>query len=596
MVTAVVLGVVLQARPASACGGLFCSSANLVNQAAERIVFAQDQGTTTAVIEINYQGPASRFSWVLPVPGVPEVSLSSSQALNLLQNRSDPQYIVNTHYSGNCQPEDDYPYYGGSTDASAPSADAGSPGVSVLASGSVGPYDFSVIQIDAQASEPVKVMIDWLKSNHYDVSLLGQDLLGEYVAQGMNFLAVRLNKSANAGAVRPVMIKYQSTRPVIPIRPTSVAANPDMGVMVWVLGASRAVPVNYRSLELNDALIDWFYWYSNYNDVVTEAANEAGGHGFVTQYAGDPSITKNAAWGASAEGVRAALDNESDPQQLLLDAAINFGTLDGFADVVTQTVPLPAGVSAEQFMSCFYCYLGYGAGGGDAGLAGFDKTAFLTSLDSLVIDPMRKTQELFDNAGYVTRLYTTLSPDEMTVDPEFDFNSDLGDVSNVHEVDQAIQCADGGTSWSIDLPSGLTVFGTDPTTWPVTSSSNLPANLRIWQYSTSGQGQLITDNSRLIPDMIGQQNLPLIAGPNFPTRPGTVVGGSTSHTGSNGGSASNASDAGGDVDSGVSAHHSSEQGKSNCGCRVVGNAAPGGGAKALWLSLLGLALMRRRKA
>jgi hypothetical protein len=53
------------ARPALACGGFFCSQQQPVNQAAERIIFADNgDGTVTAVIQILYQGPSeSRHSW-----------------------------------------------------------------------------------------------------------------------------------------------------------------------------------------------------------------------------------------------------------------------------------------------------------------------------------------------------------------------------------------------------------------------------------------------------------------------------------------------------------------------------------------------------
>ena len=30
-----------------------------------------------------------------------------------------------------------------------------------------------------------------------------------------------------------------------------------MGIQVWVIGPSQAVPANYKSLVINDALIDW---------------------------------------------------------------------------------------------------------------------------------------------------------------------------------------------------------------------------------------------------------------------------------------------------------------------------------------------------
>ena len=66
------------ARPARACGGLFCGGpppdpfAPLpVAQSGENIVFAVDkdpstgQKTVTAYIQILYSGTASDFSWVL---------------------------------------------------------------------------------------------------------------------------------------------------------------------------------------------------------------------------------------------------------------------------------------------------------------------------------------------------------------------------------------------------------------------------------------------------------------------------------------------------------------------------------------------------
>lgn len=73
----------MAAQPAAACGGLFCSNQNPVNQAAERIIFSDNpDGTVTAVVEILYDGPSEAFSWLLPVPGIPEVGLSSTALLD----------------------------------------------------------------------------------------------------------------------------------------------------------------------------------------------------------------------------------------------------------------------------------------------------------------------------------------------------------------------------------------------------------------------------------------------------------------------------------------------------------------------------------
>src|SRR3954469_24098629 len=84
---------------ALACGGFFCNSAQPVNQAAEGIIFADNgDGTTTAVIQIQYQGPAQSFSWLLPISSVPksdnDIGIASNLALQRLQSATNPSYSL----------------------------------------------------------------------------------------------------------------------------------------------------------------------------------------------------------------------------------------------------------------------------------------------------------------------------------------------------------------------------------------------------------------------------------------------------------------------------------------------------------------------
>jgi hypothetical protein len=94
---------VLPAAPVQACGGLFCSAATPVNQAAERIIFSHDkaQKKVTAVVEILYQGPSEKFAWVLPVPGIPQVGVSTSALLDRLQTATNPTYSIQRTWEGN---------------------------------------------------------------------------------------------------------------------------------------------------------------------------------------------------------------------------------------------------------------------------------------------------------------------------------------------------------------------------------------------------------------------------------------------------------------------------------------------------------------
>ena len=94
----------VSADRAHACGGLFCNVSQQVNQAAERIVFADNgDGTITAIIEIQYEGPGERFSWLLPVPGEPELAVSSTAALDQLQSFTDPVYRVRPSAEPGCE-------------------------------------------------------------------------------------------------------------------------------------------------------------------------------------------------------------------------------------------------------------------------------------------------------------------------------------------------------------------------------------------------------------------------------------------------------------------------------------------------------------
>ena len=364
---------------ARACGGLFCSSAQPVNQAAERIVFSFDQTKkqVTAVVEILYSGPAEKFAWVLPVPGVPTVGVSTSAILDRLQAQTNPLYSINRSWQSDvCRgPTSGAGGFSGSPPANAGNSD-GSPGVSVLASGSVGPYVYDVIMVspDPAVTDKAMVALKWLTDNGYDVGGLGREVLQPYLRDGLNLIAFKLQKNQTAGSIRPVMLTYDSAHPMIPIVPTKVAANPDMGILVFVLGARRAVPINYKSLELNEALIDWFNPNTTYNAVVSAAADEAKGQGFVTELAQPTAMTVSSQtlyqeqfivdeYRSKADGLDAA--------DLLIHVIQQFSSfaqggfmgpfasrpagmriaLDGVTDVLGTHVKLPAGVTMEQFMA-----------------------------------------------------------------------------------------------------------------------------------------------------------------------------------------------------------------------------------------------------
>src|SRR3954468_11854745 len=108
---------------ALACGGFFCNRAQPVNQAAESIIFADNgDGTTTAVIQIQYQGPSKSFSWLLPISSVPkadsDIGIAPNLALQRLQSATNPNYTLTTRVEGTCR-QDNNLNFGGTGSVSA---------------------------------------------------------------------------------------------------------------------------------------------------------------------------------------------------------------------------------------------------------------------------------------------------------------------------------------------------------------------------------------------------------------------------------------------------------------------------------------------
>ncbi len=177
-----------------------------------------------------------------------------------------------------------------------------------------------------------------------------EPLIDVYVEEGFVFLAMKLRPDAGVQDVEPVKVTYPSGAPMIPLRLTAVAANPNMAVMVWVYAEEQAAPANYAAATIaDDELVFSLDGASNnYRILMGQKADEHAGQAFITEYAGP-------------------------------------------------------------------------------------------SAEVAVGHPLLRELQL--QYPYVTRLNTVISPEEMTVDPVFRYDSDLPDVSNVRDLtDMRLEC------------------------------------------------------------------------------------------------------------------------------------------------------------
>ena len=330
---AAIVAALASTQPAWACGGFFCTTTP-VDQNAERIIFTQNgDGTVSAYVQIEYTGSAPDFSWILPLPEaidvesvqVPEDAMAAFRELEVA---TDPVFIPPE--LPECVLRE---VLVERMVTAAPAA-----AVTVFASGEVGPYGFDVV-----GSEDPDALVTWLRENSYRVTAPMEPLIDLYVDEQFVFLAMKLQPDKGAQDVEPVKVTYPSERPMIPLRLTAVAANPDMAVMVWIYAERQAIPANYAKMEIaNEELTFFGRGQSNdYRRLMGTKADEYGGQAFITEYAAP-------------------------------------------------------------------------------------------SRELRVTHPL--LQQLAQRFAYVTRLNTVISPEEMTVDPVFDYDPQLKDVSNVRDL------------------------------------------------------------------------------------------------------------------------------------------------------------------
>lgn len=278
---AAALGVVTtHSETAEACGGFFCSRTP-VDQTAERILFTvNDDATVTAYIQITYAGDRDNFAWVVPVPGEVDPGQFSQLALTALDTATQPQYSTNACFDNDC------PFCfsaAGGGGVGAPTAEMSS-GVEVLQTQTFGPYD-SVTIIGDDADE----LVLWLQDNGYRITDSMIPYIAQYVEDGLAFFAMKLLPEADTEDITPVSITYDGQEPMIPIRLTAVASEPEMSIVAWVLGDGKYGPGSYADVAIPDELIEFdpnsFGTRTNYLTVVSKEVDKVGGHGMVTEYA-----------------------------------------------------------------------------------------------------------------------------------------------------------------------------------------------------------------------------------------------------------------------------------------------------------------------
>jgi MYXO-CTERM domain-containing protein len=535
-------GAVLLAAPqsAEACGGFFCDGGPQpmpVDQTGEDILFVMDEGQVEVHIRVEYEGEAENFAWIIPALSVPtDFNVSSQTLFDAIKGATVPTYGI-TNTADNCSMDDDFPNGdtagAGGTSGADPSGAGdtdGGGGPVVLAEEQVGAYEITVIGAGEGGDVTAQEVFDWLAENDYQQDEAALPIIEEYLQENHNFIAIRLTGGADVDELHPIALRFDHPEPCVPLRLTRIAAVDDMDVRTYFLADDRVVPDTYRHVLVNALKIDWPNQASNYKEVITRAvdADGADGRAFVTEYAGASDVVPtfslhSPSWNAQAfEGLA-----PEDAINTLANQGLFFCDYDWNLDqdVCFSPHPLvepllveflvPEGVDVRDFYRDPYAYSDvidverWGNG-----------TVFAERLQERVIEPGANAVEILASHDYLTRMYTTISPSEMTADPMFFANPDLEEVPNIRTGTNRTLC-NGDNLWT--LPDGREVYVPAGDSWPNIGGDDYWEE-EVQEMSTAGAPMSLVQNTAQIDEALAAYNAD--AGwDGVPPEPGTNVGG-----------------------------------------------------------------------
>lgn len=578
---------------AEACGGTFCDGGGgnpmsmPVDQTGENIFFVVADGEVEAHIQIQYDATteAAQFAWIVPVMATPTFEVGSQQMFVALGNGTVPSYgwVGQNEFCGgdeggfgeggfdSCDGGGEASASAGGTTGGGGGDDGGTTGggTEVVLSDTVGAFEAVVLQSTTAAD-----LMQWLGDNGYYADPNAEPILQQYIDEGAQFAAFRLGQSAGVGEIHPVVIRYAGDEPCIPIRLTRIAAQDDMDIRAFFLGDARVVPTNYRHVELNPVKLDWLGLGANYKDVVTMAVDSpmAGGRAFVTEYAGssaivDPTGLFDAAWRADAFlGIEPVMVPDVLREQGLMticDDSVCAFPHPLVRGLMLSFLPPPDGVTEGAFWGDLAAHVD------EIDLEAWDAAAFSAAVQERIIAPGSHAMDLLATYPTLTRMYTTMSPAEMTEDPLFHTNTELGEVDNTSRIaTQFRPCFGRPEMQQIGISGAVSLDGSG--VWPDIAPAEMPWALRIETVPPAGAPMVLVDNAALVDQLVTQWNNQLALAPKAACDGGVdSFGDGSSGSGSGGGSA--------------------DAQTSGCGCRTEGRQ----GSTALALSVLAFGVRLR---
>ncbi len=250
---------VLSASAAQAFCGFYVGKAgtDLFNNAS-KVVIAKDGERTVITMANDYEGDASEFAMVIPVPVKLEkeqINVTENKIIEHLDAYTAPR-LVEYFDNDPCQQmymmEDAVAMssMGGVAPRMKMRKSAKKLGVKIEAEYTVEEYD--ILILSAKQSDGLQT---WLEQEGYKVPKKARDVLGSYIKQGTKFFVAKVNMKEHAKRggtyLRPISIAFNSPKFMLPIRLGTVNAKDTQELFIFTLTKKgRVETTNYRTTKI----------------------------------------------------------------------------------------------------------------------------------------------------------------------------------------------------------------------------------------------------------------------------------------------------------------------------------------------------------
>ena len=261
----------LEAADARACGACFAPPTDDTVVSGHRMVLATSKTQTTLYDQITYTGAPASFAWVLPIRGQVEFGLAGQLLFQTLDSQTRHQVTAPPYTCPEPPPGCNISYasgegdFGGANGGAGGAPSAADAGVTVTSQQTVGSYD--MVTLHPTTTADTAALLQWLADNNYAVPAEMNPIIAAYVAEGFDFLALKLTPGATVSTMSPVRVTTAGGSAALPLRMVAGGTGSTVPITLWVVGEGAYETKNFPTFRVDSSKLvwDWATYSSNYD-------------------------------------------------------------------------------------------------------------------------------------------------------------------------------------------------------------------------------------------------------------------------------------------------------------------------------------------